>query len=62
MRHRCSDKRLKRLVQKALLAIEDPDKGIVFDDFDLRYREQEAKRDLKSAAWFYRDKTPFETK
>ena len=62
MRHRCSDKRLKRLVRKALLAIEDPDKGIVFDDFDLRYREQEAKRDLKSAAWFYRDKTPFETK
>ena len=33
MRHRCSDKRLKRLVRKALLAIEDPDKGIVFDDF-----------------------------
>ena len=59
---RCSDKRLKSLIRKALLAIEDPDKGIVFDDFDLRYREQEAKRDMKSAAWFYRDKTPFDTK
>ena len=59
---RCSDKRLKSLIRKALLAIEDPDKGIVFDDFDLRYREQEAKRDMKSAAWFYRDKTPFEVK
>ena len=57
-----SDKRLKRLVRKALLAIEDPAKGIVFDDFDLRYREQERLRELKSAAWFYRDKTPFETK
>ena len=62
MRHRCSDKRLKRLVRKALLAIEDPDKGIVFDDFDLRYREQEAKREADAARWFYRDKTPFETK
>ena len=59
---RCSDKRLRRLVRKATLAIEDPDKGIVFDDFDLRYREHEAERDMKSAAWFYRNKTPFETK
>ena len=52
MRLRCSDKRLGQLVRKALLAIEAPEKGILFDDFDLRYREQEAKRDLKSAAWF----------
>ena len=57
-----SDKRLKRLVRKALLAIEDPAKGIVFDDFDLRYREQEAKREADSARHYYRDKTPFETK
>lgn len=60
--NRCSDKRLKSLIRKAILAIEDPDKGIIFDDFDRRYREKEAKRDLKSAAWFYRDKTPFDTK
>ena len=59
---RCSDKRLKRLVRKALLAIEDPDRGILLDDFDLRYREQEAKREADAARWFYRDKTPFETK
>ena len=59
---RCSDKRLKRLVRMALLAIEDPDRGIVFDDFDLRYREAERKREDDAARWFYRDKTPFETK
>ena len=59
---RCSDKRLKRLVRMALLAIEDPDKGIVFDDFDLRYREAERKREADAARWFYRDKTSFETK
>ena len=59
---RCSDKRLKRLVRKALLAIEDPEKNILLDDFDLRYREQEAKREADAARWFYRDKTPFETK
>ena len=57
-----SDKRLKRLVRQALLAIEDPAKGIVFDDFDLRYREAEHVREKKSAAWFYRDKMSFETK
>ena len=61
--HACEELRCTwREACKALLAIEDPEKGILFDDFDLRYREQEAKRDLKSAAWFYRDKTPFDTK
>ena len=59
---RCSDKRLKRLARQALLAIEDPAKDILLDDFDLRYREQERTRNQKSAAWFYRDKTPFDTK
>ena len=59
---RCSDKRLRRLVRKATLAIEDPDKGIVFDDFDLRYREKEQKREKDAAHWFYRDKLSFETK
>ena len=59
---RCSDKRLKSLIRKALLAIEDPEKDILLDDFDLRYREQEAKREADAARWFYRDKTPFETK
>ena len=59
---RCSDKRLKSLIRKALLAIEDPDRGILLVDFDLRYREQEAKREADAARWFYRDKTPFETK
>ena len=57
-----SDKRLKRLVRQALLAIEDPAKDIVFDDFDLRYREQDRKREADSARHYYRDKTPFETK
>ena len=59
---RCSDKRLKSLIRKALLAIEDPEKNILLDDFDLRYREQEAKREADAARWFYRDKTSFETK
>ena len=59
---RGSDKRRMRLVRKALHAIEDPAKGIVFDDFDLRYREREHVRELKSAEWFYRDKLSFETK
>ena len=62
MRRRCSDKRLKTLICQAILAIEDPDKGILFDDFDLRYREKEQKREADSARWFYRDKTSFETK
>ena len=62
MRCKCSDKRLTRLARKALLAIEDPTKGIVFDDFDLRYTEAERKREADAARWFYRDKTPFETK
>ena len=59
---RCSDKRLERLVRKALYALEDPAAGFVFDDFDLRYREAEHVREKKSAAWFYRDKMSFETK
>ena len=57
-----SDKRLKRLVRQALLAIENPEKNILLDDFDLRYREREAKREADSARHYYRDKTPFETK
>ena len=57
-----SDKRLMRLIRKALLAIEDPEKNILLDDFDLRYREREAKREADSARHYYRDKTPFETK
>ena len=59
---RSSNKRLMQLIRKALLAIEDPEKNILLVDFDLRYRELEAKRDADSARWFYRDKTPFETK
>ena len=62
MKRRCSDRRLERLVRKALLAIEDPARGIVFDDFDIRYREKERKREMDAAHWFYRDKTSFETK
>ena len=57
-----NDKRLERLVKKALLALEDPSAGFVFDDFDLRYREQEAKRERKSAEWFYRNKLSFDAK
>ena len=56
---RCSDNRLKSLIRKALLAIEDPEKNILLDDFDLRYREREAKREADSARHYYRDKTPF---
>ena len=59
---RCSDRRLERLVAQALLAIEDPARGIVFDDFDRRYREKEQKRESDAAHWYYRDKTSFETK
>ena len=59
---KCSDRRLERLVKEALYALEDPAAGFVFDDFDLRYRESERLREKKSAEWFYRDKTPFETK
>ena len=62
MKRRCSDRRLERLVRKVLLAIEDPARGIVFDDFDIRYREKEWKRENDAAHWFYRDKTSFETK
>ena len=62
MKRRCSDKRLMQLVRAALYALEDPAKGFVFDDFDLRYREKEQKREVDSARWFYRDKTSFETK
>lgn len=59
---RCSDRRLLQLVKKALYALEDPAAGFVFDDFDLRYREAERKREADSARWFYRDKMSFETK
>ena len=62
MKRRCSDKRLMSLIRKALYALEDPAAGFVFDDFDLRYRERERKRETAAARWFYRDKTPFETK
>lgn len=57
-----SDKRLWRLVKQVILALEDPDRGFVFDDFDRRYREKEQKREKDAAQWFYRDKTSFETK
>lgn len=57
-----SDKRLWRLVKQVILAVEDPEKGILFDDFDRRYREKEWKRENDAAHWFYRDKTSFETK
>ena len=59
---RCSDRRLLQLVKKALYALEDPAAGFVFDDFDLRYREKEQKREKDAAHWFYRDKLSFETK
>ena len=62
MKRRCSDKRLMSLIRKALYALEDPAAGFVFDDFDLRYRERERKRETAAARWFYRDKTSFETK
>lgn len=62
MRRRCSDRRLERLVKKALYALEDPGKGILFDDFDTRYREAERKREADAARWYYRDKTSFEVK
>ena len=62
MKHRCSDGRLRRLVKELLIALEDPAVGIVFDDYDLRYRERERIREKKSSEWFYHDKTPFETK
>ena len=62
MRRRCSDGRLRRLVRDALIALEDPAGGFVFDDYDLRYRERERIREKNSSAWFYHDKTPFETK
>ena len=58
----CSDKRLAELVKQALHALEDPAAGFVFDDFDRRYREAEGLREKKSAAWYYHDKTSFETK
>ena len=57
-----SDKRLWRLVKLVILAVEDPEKGMLFDDFDRRYREKEWKRENDAAHWFYRDKTSFETK
>ena len=57
-----SEKRLLRLVCQLIPALEDPAKGILFDDFDIRYREKELKRENDAAHWFYRDKTSFETK
>ena len=62
MKRRCSDRRLRRLVGDALVALEDPAAGFVFDDYDLRYRERERIREKKSSEWFYHDKTPFETR
>lgn len=62
MRHGCSDRRLLRLVKNALIALEDPATGFVFDDFDLRRCEEARIREKKSSEWFYHDKTPFETK
>ena len=62
MKRRISDIELEKLVKKALYSFEDPAAGFVFDDFDRRYAEKEWKRELDSARWFYRDKTPFETK
>ena len=61
MRH-CSDKRLAWLVKKALQSLENPAVGFVFDDFELRYREKERKREADSARQFYHNKTSFETK
>ena len=61
MTHRCSDRRLRRLVKELLIALEDPAAGIVFDDYDLRYRERERIREKNSSECFYRDKTPFES-
>lgn len=52
---RCSDKRLLELVTKALYALEDPAAGFVFDDFDLRYRERERKREADAARHYYRE-------
>ena len=57
-----SEKRLLRLVCQLIPALENPARGIVFDDFDIRYREKELKRENDAAHWFYRDKTSFETK
>ena len=62
MRRKCSDKMLMRLVRQVIPAVEDPDRGFVFDDFDRRYREKEQKREKDAAHWFYRDKLSFETK
>ena len=52
MKRRCSDKRLMSLIRKALYALEDPAAVFVFDDFDLRYRERERKRETAAARWF----------
>ena len=62
MKHKCTDARLWRLIKDLIIALEDPAIGLVFDDFDFRYREKEHRRDKNSAEWFYHDKTPFETK
>ena len=62
MRRKCSDKMLMRLVRQVIPAVEDPDRGFVFDDFDRRYREKEQKREKDAAHWYYRDKLSFETK
>ena len=57
-----SEKRLLRLVCQLIPALENPARGIIFDDFDRRYREKEWKRENDAAHWFYHDKTSFETK
>lgn len=53
------DKRLKKLVYELTLALEDPEGGLLFDDFDLRYRERAHFAEQASARWYYRNKVPF---
>lgn len=49
------------LADEALRALERPEEGFVLDDFDARYRRREHTRDAKSADWFYRNKSAFES-
>jgi len=53
---------LEQLARDILVALERPEDGFVFDDFDRRYTAAERKREKDAAAWYYRDKTSFETK
>jgi len=55
-------KSLEKLAYDIIIALERPEEGFVFDDFDRRYTESERKRERDAAAWFYRNKTSFETK